>query len=404
MSDSSPIIKVRSVWKIFGQDVQQARSLADGGYSRKDILKQTGCTVALRNVSLDIPQGKTFAIMGLSGSGKSTLVRCLNRLIDPTEGSVVFDGFEVTTMPAEELRELRRKRVTMVFQSFGLLPHYTVAENVAFGLTLQKAEREVSERKVAEVLEQVGLAPWAAAYPDQLSGGMQQRVGLARALATDPDVLLMDEPFSALDPLMRSQMQDELLNLQASMQKTIVFITHDLDEALKLGSNIALLHDGEVAQVGSPTDILREPADDYVRRFVAQVDHSPVLLARDVMFTPGDLVRVGHAPMVALRLMESEGRSSVFVLSSDGRLAGLLTADAAAEAAVAGEATVANAVKPAPNIVTPDTPIADLVEMATTQQYPLAVVEDGEFQGVVARVSLLRALAYHRLRLDESNT
>jgi len=388
---------VEGLWKVFGGDRRRAIRLAEQGVDRETILKETGATVALRDVDLTIPRGETFVIMGLSGSGKSTFVRCLNRLIEPTRGTISLDGVDVVGLSHDELLRLRRDSFGMVFQSFALMPHHTVRRNVGFGLELQGMAEDERAARAAVSLEKVGLMPWAEAYPDELSGGMKQRVGLARALSGDPDVLLMDEPFSALDPLMRTQMQDELLNLQAELRKTIVFITHDLDEALKLGSTIAILRDGEVAQVGTPEEILRDPADDYVRAFVEKVDRSPILRASDVMFRPKDLVRPFHAPAIALRLMEQEGRSASFVLEGDSQLLGILTADDAARAALAGQRDISGVIRTVTDTCTPDTPIGELVHLATTQPHPLAVVDEGRFVGVVARVSLLRALGAHRL-------
>jgi glycine betaine/proline transport system ATP-binding protein len=397
VSDDEPAIVIEGLWKVFGGERRRAIRMAEEGVDRETILKETGATVALRDVDLTIPRGRTFVIMGLSGSGKSTLVRCLNRLIEPTRGAILVDGIDVVGLGPDELRDLRRRRFGMVFQGFALLPNRTVRRNAAFGLELQGVSEEERGARAATVLEKVGLTAWSDAYPDELSGGMKQRVGLARALAGDPDVLLMDEPFSALDPLMRTQMQDELLNLQAELRRTIVFITHDLDEALKLGSTIAILRDGEVAQVGTPEEILRDPADDYVRAFVDKVDRSPILRASDVMFRPKDLVRTFHAPAIALRLMEQEGRSASFVLEGDSRLLGILTADDAARAALAGHRDISAVIRPVTDVCRPDTPISELVHLATTQPHPLAVVDGERFLGVVARVSLLRALAAQRL-------
>ncbi len=388
---------VEGLWKVFGGDRRRAIRMAEEGVDRETILAETGATVALRDVDLTIPRGQTFVIMGLSGSGKSTLVRCLNRLIEPTRGKITLGGVDVVGLPTDELLRLRRDSFGMVFQSFALMPHHTVARNAGFGLELQGIDEQDRIARAAASLAKVGLTPWADAYPDELSGGMKQRVGLARALTGDPDVLLMDEPFSALDPLMRTQMQDELLNLQAELRKTIVFITHDLDEALKLGSTIAILRDGEVAQVGTPEEILRDPADEYVRAFVEKVDRSPILRASDVMFRPKDLVRPFHAPAIALRLMEQEGRSASFVLEGDSQLLGILTADDAARAALAGQRDISSVIRTVTDVCTPDTPIGELVHLATTQPHPLAVVDHGRFVGVVARVSLLRALGAQRL-------
>jgi glycine betaine/proline transport system ATP-binding protein len=261
-------IEARQIVKIFGSDVQKALIQLRNGKTKTDILQQNNCNVGLDHVSLQIAAGQIFVIMGLSGSGKSTLVRHFNRLIDPTAGEILIDGQNILTLDAADLRHLRRRRISMVFQSFGLLPHQTVLENTAYGLQVRGDNRAASLVIARDWIDRVGLAGYENNYPDELSGGMRQRVGLARALALDTDIVLMDEAFSALDPLIRSEMQEQLLALQATLQKTIVFITHDLDEALRIGNRIAILRDGKLVQEGTPTDILKNPADDYVRRFV----------------------------------------------------------------------------------------------------------------------------------------
>jgi len=276
-------IEIRNIFKIFGPDPQSALELAKGGADKDEILAKTGHTVGLHDVSLSIEQGETFVVMGLSGSGKSTLIRHLNRLIDPTAGCISFGGEDILAMDIQTLNAFRRKRLGMVFQRFGLLPHRNVMDNVAYGLEIQGTARKEREAAASKWIERVGLAGYETKFPDQLSGGMQQRVGLARALATDPEVLLMDEAFSALDPLIRSDMQDELMKLQAELHKTIVFITHDLDEALKIGDRIAILKDGKLVQVGRPEEIVLRPADDYVQAFTRDVNRARVLRAKSIM-------------------------------------------------------------------------------------------------------------------------
>jgi len=276
-------IEIRNIFKIFGPDPQTALKLAQDGADKDQILAKTGHTVGLHDVSLSVERGETFVVMGLSGSGKSTLIRHLNRLIDPTSGEVLFDGTDILAMSISELNAFRRKRLGMVFQRFGLLPHRSVIDNVGYGLEIQGIDRKAREDAARNWIERVGLAGYEDKFPDQLSGGMQQRVGLARALTTDPEVLLMDEAFSALDPLIRNDMQDELMKLQGELHKTIVFITHDLDEALKLGDRIAILKDGKLIQVGRPEEIIMQPADAYVRAFTRDVNRSRVLRARTLM-------------------------------------------------------------------------------------------------------------------------
>ena len=271
---TEPLIRVENLYKVFGCDPRSIMQLVREGRSKDEILAETGHTVGLRDINLEIEKGQIFVIMGLSGSGKSTLVRHLNRLIDPTEGAIYVGGIDVMNLSQTELEEFRRHRMSMVFQRFGLLPHRTVLENVAFGLSIQKVAKAEREEKAREWLRSVGLDGYEDQYPSQLSGGQQQRVGLARALCTDPEILLMDEPFSSLDRLIRSGMQDLLVELQDKLHKTIVFITHDLDEALRLGHQIAILKDGVLSQVGRPEEILRNPADDYVEAFVREVNRA----------------------------------------------------------------------------------------------------------------------------------
>ena len=271
---TEPLIRVENLYKVFGCDPRSIMQLVREGRSKDEILAETGHTVGLRDINLEIEKGQIFVIMGLSGSGKSTLVRHLNRLIDPTEGAIYVGGIDVMNLSQTELEKFRRHRMSMVFQRFGLLPHRTVLENVAFGLSIQKVAKAEREEKAREWLRSVGLDGYEDQYPSQLSGGQQQRVGLARALCTDPEILLMDEPFSSLDRLIRSGMQDLLVELQDKLHKTIVFITHDLDEALLLGHQIAILKDGVLSQVGRPEEILRNPADDYVEAFVREVNRA----------------------------------------------------------------------------------------------------------------------------------
>jgi len=277
--DTTPAISVRNVWKIFGPRAALIRDGLDPALSKSDILAQTGHVVAVKDACFDVRRGEIFVIMGLSGSGKSTLVRCVSRLIEPTSGEVLVDGADVCKMDADQLRELRRRKMSMVFQHFGLFPHRKIIDNVAYGLEIQGVRKADRLEKASQVLQLVGLKGWENHYPGNLSGGMQQRVGLARALAVDPDYLLCDEPFSALDPLIRREMQDELLNLQKMVQKTMIFITHDFLEALKIGNHICIMKDGEFVQVGTPAEIVTRPADDYVREFVKDVPRARVLTA-----------------------------------------------------------------------------------------------------------------------------
>ena len=345
-------------------------------------------------------RGETFVLMGLSGSGKSTLLRCINRLIDPTEGTILIDGEDIVRMSQEELRATRRRKLGMIFQSFALLPHRTVLDNVAFGLEIQGIPVNERQRKAEEVLRTVGLGGYGASMPGELSGGMKQRVGLARALTSDPDILLMDEAFSALDPLIRRDMQDELLDLQQRLEKTIIFVTHDLDEALKLGDRIALMKDGEIVQIGTPEEILANPGDAYVEQFVAGVDMTKVLSARDVMRRPEPIARCTAGSRVALHLMKEHDIGSVFVVDRERRLKGLVTLDDTLEAVRAGRGLEEIITTDIPT-VTLDTPLTDIISLIAESPYPVAVVDDeSRLQGLVFRGAILAALARKGEGLD----
>ncbi|NUM43480.1 MAG: glycine betaine/L-proline ABC transporter ATP-binding protein [Anaerolineales bacterium] len=281
-----PKVELQHIWKIFGPNPQYIFEKMKQDNSRAEILRETGHVVAVRDVSFEVAEGEIFVVMGLSGSGKSTLVRCLSRLIDPTAGKVMVNGKDVTAMNEDDLRELRRHTVTMVFQRFGLFPHRRIVDNIGYGLEVQGVERETRRTKSRQILELVGLKGWENHYPHELSGGMQQRVGLARALAVDPEIMLCDEPFSALDPLIRRDMQNELLNLQKTLHKTIIFITHDFLEAIKLGDRIAIMKDGAIVQIGTPQEIVAHPVNDYVREFTQDVPRAKVLTAETIMSPP----------------------------------------------------------------------------------------------------------------------
>lgn len=282
-SGDTPAIDLHHIWKVFGPgDSARTIELSRAGSSRAEILQQTQQTVAVRDVSFSVAQGETFVVMGLSGSGKSTLIRCLSRLIEPTQGEISLGGDDLLAMDEDQLRQLRRGRMSMVFQHFGLFPHRKVIDNIAYGLEVQKIDKPTRLARATEILNTVGLDGWADHYPQQLSGGMQQRVGLARALAVDPQILLFDEPFSALDPLIRKEMQDELIRLQKTMQRTVVFITHDFAEALRLGDRIAIMKDGSFDQIGTPEEIVSSPATPYVREFVNDVPRAKVLSVKSV--------------------------------------------------------------------------------------------------------------------------
>jgi len=317
-------IVVNGLYKIFGKSPAAALKMTKRGDGKEAILGATGATVAVQDASFEVPEGEIFVVMGLSGSGKSTLVRLLNGLITPTAGQIIIDGQDVAQAKGEVLRQIRRNTMTMVFQHFALFPHWTVAENVAYGLKVKGVAAAERREKALAVLEQVGLVAWADSLPGDLSGGMQQRVGLARGLASDPQVLLMDEPFGALDPLIRREMQDELLVLQKKLKKTIVFITHDLNEAMLLGDKIAIMKDGRFVQVGTAQDIVSNPADDYVQAFVAGIDRGRVFTAADVAVDPVTAQLHTDSAHVALSRMEDFQLDALYVLDGD-TLAGLVT-------------------------------------------------------------------------------
>ncbi|MEA1959792.1 MAG: glycine betaine/L-proline ABC transporter ATP-binding protein [Bacillota bacterium] len=389
------IIEVHNLTKVFGKHHEKALELLNKGFTKNQILEETGQTIAVNDVSFSVEAGESFVVMGLSGSGKSTLIRCLNRLIEPTSGSIVINGNDVTKMVQTELQDLRRKKISMVFQSFAVFPHKTVLENAAYGLKIQGLSVAEREKKAYEALELVGLKGWEASYPAQLSGGMQQRVGLARALATEPEILLMDEAFSALDPLIRKEMQNELLELQNKMNRTIVFITHDLDEALKLGDRIALMKDGDIVQIGTPEEILMSPATRYVEKFVEDVDRSRVLTAEMVMKKPTVVVMLPKdGPRVALRSMEENGISSVFAVDKERHLHGLVMAEDALQAVENNQKDLEKILQHDISTVLPDTPLKDIFALLSGKSAPLAVVnEDKKLLGVIVRGSVMAKLA-----------
>ncbi len=350
-ASAEPKISCRNVWKVFGPKTGRGQAEIDFKLSKHEILAQTGQVVAVRDVSFDVHQGEIFVIMGLSGSGKSTLVRCISRLIEPTRGQIFVEGNDIMTLDEEQLRELRRHKITMIFQHFGLFPHRRVIDNVAYGLEVQGIRKADRLERAREVLELVGLKGWESHFPHELSGGMRQRVGLARALAVDPEYLLCDEPFSALDPLIRREMQDELVNLQKMVNKTLIFITHDFHEALKIGDHICIMKDGEFVQVGTPEQIVSHPADDYVREFTRDVPRGKVLTAQAIM-----------VPMA----------------ETDGRPATLADHPEAADGVV----------------VSPHTKLEALIPLVISSDQPVPVVDDGGgLVGFVDRQAIMLALA-----------
>ncbi|WP_438348676.1 quaternary amine ABC transporter ATP-binding protein [Paenibacillus sp. FA6] len=386
------IIEVKSLTKVFGSDPKKAFPLLEQGWSKERIAKETKLTVGVNRVNFSIEPGEIFVIMGLSGSGKSTVVRLLNRLIEPTAGQVLINGKDIVKMNREELRQVRRKTMSMIFQKFALFPHRTILENVEYGLEVQGVEKEERRKKATESLALVGLGGLEDRRPDELSGGMQQRVGLARGLANDPEILLMDEAFSALDPLIRKDMQDELLELQANMKKTIIFITHDLDEALRLGDRIALMRDGAIVQIGTPEEILMNPANSYVERFVENVDLSKVLTAAHVMIR-AETITMDRGPRVALQLMRERGISNLYVVDKTRQLIGVVTAEDAATAIRVGQQLEDIIIKDSP-IVSPDVLLVELFDVVSSAKIPVAVIDERKrLVGIVIRGAVLAALS-----------
>ena len=384
-------VRAEHLYKVFGRRPQEAVQQLTNGAGR-DTIANLG-TAAVIDASFDVRTGEIFVVMGLSGSGKSTLIRMLNGLLEPTSGSVTVGGEGISNVPAAKLRAVRRSSISMVFQHFALLPHRTVIDNVAYGLEIQGMSRTQRLEKAARIVELVGLSGWADKLPSQLSGGMQQRVGLARALAADTDVLLMDEAFSALDPLIRREMQEQLLELQAELGKTIIFITHDLNEAMFLGDRIAVMRDGRIVQIGTPEDILTDPANDYVAQFVQDVDRSRVLTAASVMEPARAVVTLSAGPRAALRTMRDVQTSAVFVVGRDRVLAGAVLDRDAIKHVRAGRTDLIAIVDAEVTTVSPDAPLLDLVEPSIGSTLPIAVVDErGRLLGVVPRVTLLAAL------------
>ncbi|WP_353947968.1 glycine betaine/L-proline ABC transporter ATP-binding protein [Sporolactobacillus sp. Y61] len=384
-------IEVRHVSKIFGKNSKAGLELLKQGLTKNQIKKKTGMNLGVSDASFEVHEGEIFVIMGLSGSGKSTLVRMLNRLIEPTSGTVRIDDQELTAMNKNELRQVRRKNISMVFQGFALFPHRNLLDNVAYGLEIRKIDKEERQEKAKQALRLVGLEGYENSSPAQLSGGMQQRVGLARALASDTDILLMDEAFSALDPLIRKDMQDQLLELQSEMHKTIVFITHDLDEALRIGDRIALMKDGRIVQIGSPEDILMNPANEYVEHFVEDVDISKVITAGRIM-SRADAIQIDRGPRVALQIMSDAGISSIFAVDRMKKFKGVIYAEDAADAAKEKQSSddIVKQVEP----VTMDAKLSDLFERISKSALPLPVIDEkGRLRGIVRRPAVIQALA-----------
>ncbi|MFZ4861051.1 quaternary amine ABC transporter ATP-binding protein [Sphingobacterium sp. Mn56C] len=384
-------IKVEDLTIVFGKQKEKALQMLDDGFSKKEILEKTGSTIGINKANFEIFEGEFFVIMGLSGSGKSTVLRCLNRLNEPTAGKVFINDDDITVKNNKELLQVRRTEMSMVFQKFGLLPHHTVLTNAAFGLEIRGEDKEKREAKAQEALEIVGLSGFEHQYPAQLSGGMQQRVGLARALANDPEVLLMDEAFSALDPLIKSEMQDQLLDLQATLHKTIVFITHDLDEAIKLGDRIAIMKDGVIEQIGTAEDILTNPASDYVKAFVEKVDRKAIITAGSLMFEKPTVVMFRKdGPEGALRKMRSTGIEILPVVDVHYTFLGFVTLNEVIQSAKRKETTVESIIHSNVPSVFKDVTVEEMLPLTSESRSPIAVVDDkNKLLGIISQTSLI---------------
>ncbi|EIT66170.1 quaternary amine ABC transporter ATP-binding protein [Lactococcus garvieae] len=386
-------IKIEHLTKIFGKRVKTALAMVEQGDSKNEILRKTGASVGVYDANFEVNEGEIFVIMGLSGSGKSTLLRLLNRLIEPTSGKIFIDGEDVATLNKEDLLKVRRKTMSMVFQNFGLFPHRTILENTEYGLEVQNVPKEERRQRAEKALDNANLLDFKNQYPNQLSGGMQQRVGLARALANDPEILLMDEAFSALDPLIRREMQDELLELQAKFQKTIIFISHDLNEALRIGDRIAIMKDGKIMQIGTGEEILTNPANDYVKTFVEDVDRAKVITAENIMI-PALTTNIDiDGPSVALKKMKTEEVSSLMAVDKKRQFYGVITSEAAVKAKQENK-SLREVLMTDVGQVGKETLVSDILPIIYDSPTPVAVVDDeGFLKGILIRGRVLEALA-----------
>jgi glycine betaine/proline transport system ATP-binding protein len=391
-----PQVIIEDVWKLYGKDPKKVFTKKLMNESKNTIQEKTGCILGLKSINLEIKKGEFYILMGLSGSGKSTLIRSLIRLVKPTKGSIIINDQDITKMNNEQLLQFRRDTFGMVFQHYGLLPHLTVLDNAAYGLKIKGIPKGERYAKAMQTLETVGLKGWEDYYPGSLSGGMQQRVGLARALANDPEILLMDEPFSGLDPLIRRQMQDELVELQEKLKKTIIFVTHDLHEALKLGDEIAILRDGEVVQVGSPEEIVTSPADEYVQEFVQDASPARVLTAGNIMSEPNLLTYAWEGPKTALTLMHSNKRRAAFIVNKSRQLLGVIREkelEKLLEAEEKLKTIPSSAIKKVPT-VQEETLIEDMFSIITKNPWPIPVVDEkNKLKGVVTTDQIFESLS-----------
>ncbi len=392
---NTPVLEVKNLYKLFiplehSQNEKEAMTLLEQGRSRSEVQQATGITAGLIDINFSVQRGEVFVLIGLSGSGKSTLIRCLNMLHPPTSGTVHLDGEDVTTMSSKQLQNLRRTKVAMVFQSFGLISNRNVLENTYYGLEIRGVPLKERTERALKMLEMVGLAGWEHTRISALSGGMKQRVGIARALANDPDILLMDEAFSALDPLVRNDLQFELLRIQERTGKTIVFITHDINEAFRLGTHVGILRDGRMVQIGTPEEMITNPADDYVRSFINNADSSKIFTVRNVMSTQTCIVRNIDGAATAMRNMKSSGVSSAYVVDEHLHFLGIITLDGAMQV-LAGYTSFEKAIlRNVPAISNLDTPVANIMPMSASTPFPLPVLdENGLFCGIVTKASVI---------------
>lgn len=392
MLNNTNILEIRKLSKIYGNEKNKAKKLKHEGKDKEYIYKKTGSTVALWDVNLDIKEGEIFVIIGLSGSGKSTLVRCFNLLNKPSNGSILFKGEDISKYKKDKLRNYRRSKISMVFQQFGLMNHRSVLGNVEFGLEVKNIDRKLRREKAEEMIAMVGLEGYENEPISSLSGGMKQRVGIARALANDPEILLMDEPFSALDPLVRKDMQFELLTIQKKLNKTIIFITHDINEAFKIGDRVAIMKDGEVIQVDTPENMTTNPKTEYVSRFIDSADKTQVISVKNVMTKPNSIVKLKDSPQVAVKIMRANDVSSAYVVGEKMGFKGIVNIEGALKASKEGLSLESVLIK---EILTTnqDVLLNDIIQMAIETKYPIAVLEeDGSFQGIVSKTNVLSSI------------
>ena len=391
-NNNDTILEVKNLYKLYGNDKSKAIKLKESGLDKDSIYKKTGVTVALWDISLNIKKGEIFVIIGLSGSGKSTLVRCFNMLNRPTKGQILFEGKDISKFTKKELIDYRRNKISMVFQNFGLMSHRNVLGNVEYGLEIKGISKEDRHQKAKEMISMVGLEGYENEPISNLSGGMKQRVGIARALSNDPEILLMDEPFSALDPLVRKDMQFELLSIQRQLDKTIVFITHDINEAFKIGDRVAIMKDGELIQVATPEEMSSNPANEYVKLFIDSADKTQVISVKNVMTTPNSIVKLKDNPNFAISTMRSNKVSTAYVVADKMKLQGIITIDGAIKASKEG-LKISDVLIKDIDTTTPDTLLTDIIPMAAETKYPIVVVnEDRSLKGIVTKADVLSSI------------